>query len=238
MSNILVLKKGLSYIFHKLTHYKLVKSTIIFGVIFFWSLFPLSYIVSIVFGTEYYSPLINFISDLGRTLYTPAPILFDLACVITGMLIIPFVFYIFKKLYFNAKIELTKYKSLLYKILVILAFSSGLSGSIGLSGIGIFSLERSIFNLHYIFAISVVLGLIFFAFFIGLLIITYKIPVSKIIGIGGFICSIIIFIAYLLVIFIFPHFQSLLEWFSVISITIWLCLFALSEITKKKVHIT
>ncbi|MFX1452524.1 MAG: DUF998 domain-containing protein, partial [Promethearchaeota archaeon] len=126
-----------------------------------------------------YSISTHWISDLGSIRYTPAPYLYDLAAIFAGGLTLPLSFYIE-----NLLAPLTSSRPRLRFGSVAWLFS--IIGNIGYIGVGIFSEDRSYFDLHGITSGMAFGGFTFGAFFLGLIIILYndtKIP--KPLGIYG-----------------------------------------------------
>jgi len=148
---------------------KYVKIPTILSIIILIISYLTSFFIKILFGDKNFNIFLNAVSDLGQKTYSPLPLLFDLGCIFSGILMFPFIFNFFLSYLFKLEINFTntKYK-ILYKALDILAFSFLLNGNIGLIGVGIFSLDRNPFYLHFIFTFFLFSGYPFFAFFIGL----------------------------------------------------------------------
>ncbi|TXT53783.1 MAG: membrane protein of unknown function [Promethearchaeota archaeon] len=199
----------------------------------------LSLFLTLFFGDENFSIFFNAVSGLGRNYYSPFPLLFDLGLILSGLLNFPFIFF-FKKYLFEVEEEhIENEKRNLFKILSSLTFISVLSGNISLIGAGIFSLDRNIFYLHYIFALLLFSGYLFFAFFLGLLYLIYDLYIRKYLIIFGygFLCS--FFVLMYMAAGPFNKISLLFEWIIISVMFSWYYLFSLKlvdnydKITKK-----
>jgi len=192
----------------------------------FVSLFLLANIIAFLFGNEAFIFFRNLISQLGISKYTPFPIIFNSACIITGILLIPFFFFLRYKgdeILKNSMVYLKNGRG--FKLFNHIGFYSGLIGSIGLIGLGLFNMSWNPLYMHEISATLALGGFIFLTFFISWLIIMYDIEIPAKLGIYGIISSLFILISYLSlnvnVIFTFVY----LEWIWMLIIFIWLWLF-------------
>ncbi|MFW9987305.1 MAG: DUF998 domain-containing protein [Candidatus Odinarchaeota archaeon] len=140
-------------------------------------------IVAALLDPDGYTTWDNWISDLGSRNDTPAPFLYDIACILAGCMIIPLTFYME-----NYLAPLPK-RTLLYKLhysrlrfrLSSYAFIFSLIGNIGYIGVGIFSADRDFEFLsvmgqgpHGIMSYLAFGGFPFGAFFMGWLIVLYN----------------------------------------------------------------
>ena len=167
----------------------------------------------------------NWISDLGSSDHTPAPILYDIACIVAGSMTIPLTFYME-----NLLAPLPKRKTLrdqhfsrLRFRLSSYAFLFSLIGNLGYIGVGIFSADRNFERLsilgqgpHGIMSYLAFGGFTFGAFFMGWIIVLYKTEVPKILGLYGILGPLILAILNLI------ESTPLLEWFLLFSILVWI----------------
>ena len=115
-----------------------------------------------------YNMIDNWISDMGSFTYTPAPFLLDWALIITGILLIPFHFYVER---YIAPIPRSPNDPRaphrwVYRLMGI-AFFFNMLGSISMTCVGIFSEDRS-FGLHMPFSIGLFGSFMFSGIFMGL----------------------------------------------------------------------
>ena len=187
---------------------KTIKSCLMIGVLVYLSLLFGSLIVANLFG---YTILDYTISQLGSSITTPLPLMFDSACVIGGITSILLYCYLSKRIEVLSFKKSTKIK-LIYRFqrygLLI-----GVMGSLGIMCIGIFSLDRAGPQgvWHSIFTYVAFGGFIFSLFTFGIIIFKFSMEIPKILGINGFV-PVISLILYC--IFITPLF----EWIVLISI--------------------
>ncbi|MEJ2293734.1 MAG: DUF998 domain-containing protein [Candidatus Lokiarchaeota archaeon] len=176
-----------------------------------------------------YSILTNWISDLGGSPHTPAPYLYDIACIMAGVLTIPFTFYMENLLAPLPKRERPQihYSRMRFR-LVSSAFLFSLIGSIGYIGVGIFSEDRDYYNLHSITSSLAFGGFILGAFFMGWTIVLYDTKISKLLGIYGLIGPLTTIIIYLLIN------NPLWEWILLFSILAWIIPLSLIVFTKEE----
>jgi hypothetical protein len=133
-------------------------------------------ILATTFGPSGFSFTGTWISNLGNIDTTPAPYLYNIACIAAGMLSMPFIFYQEK---FIAPIphnpgELPAPHRWTLR-LVSLAFFFTLMGNICYPGVGIFSEMRNYYDLHMIFTDLTFGSYMIGAFFLGLtLLITHQ----------------------------------------------------------------
>ncbi len=213
--------------------FKYVKIITILSVIILIISYLTSFLITKLFGDKNFTIFLNAVSDLGQKLYSPLPLLFDLGCIFSGILMFPFIFNFFLSFLFKLEINFTNIKhKIFYRALAILAFSFLLNGNIGLVGVGIFSLDRNPFYLHYVFAFFLFIGYPFFAFFIRLIYLIYKISIPSYLLISGFVYFITFLVLLLMAYVYFPVFATLFEWILVFVIYSWFFLFSLTFIYR------
>ncbi len=136
------------------------------------------------FSPSGYSIIRNYISDLGSTKYTVAPLFLDLGAMISAPLFIPATLYLEQALAplpQNAGDLLTVSRPRMR--LASIGYFWMCLGLIGLFGIGLFSEDRSgPLHLHSYFSLLVFGSLIFSSISYGLLIIAFPTPLRKILG--------------------------------------------------------
>ncbi|MFX1568869.1 MAG: hypothetical protein ACFFCV_10950 [Promethearchaeota archaeon] len=187
------------------------------GIIGYVVLIFLSVVFAFVSEPMHYIFWLHTISDLGSFLFTPLPALFDTACILAGLMTIPYCLSLRNKVVS----EVTSYKkSIVIKhlsigyILVKLAVIFGVCGGIAYIFVGIFSLERAGPNnvLHGICAGGAFLGFVLSIVLFSLYIISFQNKIPKTCGLFGVFSPLSFFILYC--IFLSPLF----EWFLLISI--------------------
>ncbi|TFF93755.1 MAG: hypothetical protein EU544_05415 [Promethearchaeota archaeon] len=179
----------------------------------------------------------NWISDLGGRAFTPAPYLYDIACILAGILTIPFTFYM-EKLFAplpNEPWSDNKYSRLRYRISSY-ALLASIIGNLGYIGVGIFSEDRSpeLFGLigaHGFMSSLAFGGFTFGAFFTGWLIVIYDVKVPKTIGFYG------IFGPLITIILFGVYSNPLWEWLLLFSILLWIIPIALVIIRKEELQV-
>ena len=166
----------------------------------------------------------NWISDLGSSNHTPAPFLYDIACIIAGSMTIPLTFYMEKLLApLPSETQLgERHFSRLRFRLSSFAFLFNIIGNLGYIGVGIFSADRDYEFLsilgegpHGIMSYLAFGGFTFGAFFMGWLIVLYDTKIPKILGIYGIFGPLIVSILNLI------DSTPLLEWMLLFSILVW-----------------
>jgi hypothetical membrane protein len=208
--------------FDAMTDYRFVKICTLLVVPGFLGLVIIGHIIASLYGPYGYTIWTRMISDLGGSKYTPAPYLYDAACVIAGSLTIPVNFYLEKLLIPMPQTpgDYNKYSRLRYRI-GSYAFLCSIIGSVGYILVGVFSEDRSpnLFGLmgaHSLASTLAFAGFTFAAFFLGWIIILYNVKIPKILGIYaifGPIAALILFAAI-------P--TALWEWMLLFSILIWI----------------
>lgn len=220
-----------------ITNYNVVKvsaSIVMIGYIF---LLVIGVIIAALLDPDGYTIWDNWISDLGSSNHTPAPFLYDIACIIAGFMTIPLTFYMEKLLAplpnrINPREQ--HYSRLRFR-LSSFAFLFSIIGNLGYIGVGIFSADRDFEFLsmlgqgpHGIMSYLAFGGFSFGAFFMGWLIVLYDTKIPKILGIYGIFGPLTISILNLI------KSTPLLEWFLLFSILIWVIPLSLVVLLKPK----
>jgi len=181
------MKKNSKYIYNKLTEPKVVKISIYISLLTFLPGLIFGLIIAIIYGPMEYSLWYNWISDLGSNRYTPAPYILDLTCIISAIFIIPLILNL-SRLYSshqNRELDNSKkehYTVLFRRIFGYIGVVCLFVGVIGMFFVGVFSLDRSPFDIHYYFSTSAFGGFAFGAFFTGLAIILRRRIFPKTVG--------------------------------------------------------
>ena len=179
--------------FYKLvTNYNFVKFSAMIVIVGYIGLLIIGVIVAALLDPDGYTIWDNWISDLGSSNHTPAPFLYDIACIVAGFMTIPLTFYMENLLApFPKRTELNQqnYSRLRFR-LSSFAFLFSLIGNFGYIGVGIFSADRDYDYLsvlgqgpHGIMSYLAFGGFTFGAFFMGWLIVLYNTKIPKILGI-------------------------------------------------------
>ncbi|TFF97487.1 MAG: hypothetical protein EU541_08170 [Promethearchaeota archaeon] len=231
MSVASLLKISILQIFQKLTNVKYIRIITHSTLSSYLVLFISSYLITITFGYNNYSPLYNMISQMGSISFTPAPYLFDFACIFSGFLSFPISFYIYR--YLNYKINLEPNYKFIKTFLLIFLIASKMLGDIGFIGIGIFSIDRNPFNIHYLFASLLFFGYFLSSFLIGILIIVFKFRLNKFIGLSGLFSSTIICLTYIILELLLLD-VIIFEWIASITLIIWFYGFIYSILRMRK----
>ncbi len=189
------------------------------------SLLIIGVIIAVLLDPDGYTIWDNWISDLGGSNHTPAPFLYDIACIVAGSMTFPFTFYMENLLAPIPKRNILNkqhYSRLRFR-LSSSAFLFSLIGNFGYIGVGIFSADRdfeflSIMGqgLHGLMSYLAFGGFTLGAFFMGWLIVLYDTKIPKILGIYGIFGPLIVCIVNLL------DSTPLLEWLLLFSILIWI----------------
>lgn len=217
------------------TSFKVVKISamgVMFGYIL---LLIIGVIVATFLDPDGYTIWDNWISDLGSFDHTPAPYLYDIACIIAGTMTIPLTYYMEKLLAPLPKRTKTRgehYSRLRFR-LSSLAFFFSIIGNFAYIGVGIFSADRdydflSVLGMgpHGLMSYLAFGGFTFGAFFMGWLIIFYDTKIPKILGIYGILGPLIVTILNLI------DSTPLLEWMLLFSILIWVIPLSLIVLMK------
>jgi len=227
-------KNSFLNIYQKLTKKKVVRILTITALGIYWFSFLLSLFLIGLFGTNTFSPLVNLISDLGSKVYSPIPYLFDLACICAGFLSFPISLYIYQYLgkKTNPEIDNEKISIKRFKLINLVVLISGILGDIGFIGVGIFSVDRNLYNIHFLFASFLFVGYYISAFLIGLLYLLFEININRFIALYGFLASIITF-SITLILGLLHINLVIFEWIADFTLLIWLYSFLFSILRKK-----
>ncbi|MDD1778812.1 MAG: DUF998 domain-containing protein [Candidatus Helarchaeota archaeon] len=144
----------------------------------FFGCLGLAVIIAVALGGHNYNIIDHWISDLGNHNYTPAPFLLDIAVITAGILLVPFHLYMEKYLAPIPRTpeELPPPPRMSYRLMG-LNFFFNCFGSVGLIGVGIFSEDRDIAGLHFIFSVLLFGSFAIGAIFLGLQITFIKQPI-------------------------------------------------------------
>ncbi len=216
-------------IFDKLTDYKLVRSSIFALLIIYYPLIIISILIASFLGPEGFSIRTNYISDLGSRHYTIAPYIHNLACIISGILLVPFSCYIIKILISTLENQEKSRKiTQLRYWFGIPALIFSIMGNLTYVGVGIFSIDRNMNSIHYILAGLAFTGFIIGGILIGLLILLFDCKISKLIGLYGILVPIILFVIFL------NTGMPLIEWLLLFSIIAWQSILAINIFYKSE----
>ena len=217
------------------TNFKVVKISamaVMFGYI---SLLIIGVIIAALLDPDGYTIWNNWISDLGSINDTPAPYLYDIACIIAGTMTIPLTFYMEKLLApLPKRSELRKdhYSRLRFR-LSSFAFFFSIIGNFAYIGVGIFSADRDYeilsdleIGAHGLMSYLAFGGFTFAAFFMGWLIVLYDTKIPKILGLYGIFGPLTVAILNLI------YGGELLEWMLLFSILIWIIPLSLIVLMK------
>ncbi|MFX0106631.1 MAG: hypothetical protein ACFE75_14245, partial [Candidatus Hodarchaeota archaeon] len=225
MNPILIkLKRNGRHIYNKLTEPKIVKISIYVSLLTFLPGLIIGLIIAINYGSLGYNVWDNWISDLGSLTYTPAPFILDLTCIFSAIFIVPLILNL-NRLYSshqNHKLDNSKkehYIILFRRTFGYIGVGSLFIGVLGMFFVGVFSLDRSPFNLHLYFSTSAFGGFAVGAFFTGLAIVLRRRIFPKAIGyfmiFGPSTASIIFLICPA------PLTRQFLEWILMFSCLAW-----------------
>ncbi len=216
-------------LFDRVINYKVVRISTTAVILIYIPLIIIGIIVAAYLDPDGYSILTNWISDLGGSPHTPAPYLYDIACIVAGTLTIPFAFYIENLLAPLPKREGPQihYSRMRFR-LVSSAFLFSLIGSIGYIGVGIFSEDRNFYNLHSITSSLAFGGFTLGAFFMGWTIVLYDTKIPKLVGLYGIVGPLTIIIIFLLIS------NPLWEWLLLFSILAWIIPLSLIVFNKEE----
>jgi hypothetical membrane protein len=197
-------------------------------------------IIAALLDPDGYTIWDNWISDLGSINHTPAPILYDIACIIAGFMTIPLTFYMEKLLAplpGETQLKEHHHSRLRYR-LSSYAFLFSLIGNLGYIGVGIFSEDRDFEGLsilgmgpHSFMSYLAFGGFTFGAFFMGWLIVLYNTNIPKSLGIYGIFGPLTVAILNLI------ESTPLLEWFLLFSILIWVIPLSLIVLKKPELNL-
>jgi len=217
------------------TNFKVVKISAMIVMIGYILLLIIAVIIAALLDPDGYTIWDNWISDLGSINDTPAPFLYDIACIIADTMTIPLTFYmenLLAPLPKRKKLREQHYSRLRFR-LSSFAFLFSLIGNFGYIGVGIFSADRDYEFLsvlgegpHGIMSYLAFGGFTFAAFFMGWLIVFYNTKIPKILGIYGIFGPLIVAILNLI------YGTRLLEWMLLFSILIWIIPLSLIVLMK------
>ncbi len=221
------------------TNFNVVKISAM-GVMFgYISLLIIGVIVAALLDPDGYTIWDNWISDLGSINDTPAPYLYDIACVIAGTMTIPLTFYMEKLLAPLPKrthLRGEHYSRLRFR-LSSFAFLFSILGNFAYIGVGIFSADRDYeiisglgLGTHGIMSYLAFGGFTFAAFFMGWLIILYNTKIPKILGLYGIFGPLTVAVLNLI------YGGELLEWMLLFSILIWIIPLSLIVLMKPELN--
>jgi hypothetical membrane protein len=219
------INKARAKFYNIVTNYNVVKFSAMIVMVGYISLLIIGVIVAALGDPDGYTIWDNWISDLGSIDHTPAPILYDIACIVAGSMTLPLTFYMEKLLApLPKRTELNEqhYSRLRFR-LSSYTFLFSIIGNLGYIGVGIFSEDRNYEWLeilgegpHGIMSYLAFGGFTFGAFFMGWLIILYNTKIPKILGVYGIFGPFITAIVNLI------ESTPLLEWLLLFSILIWI----------------
>jgi hypothetical membrane protein len=216
-------------LFDRFINYKMVRISTTAVILIYIPLIIIGIIVAACLDPDGYSILTNWISDLGGSPHTPAPYLYDIACIVAGTLTIPFSFYMENLLApMPKREEPTIHFSRMRFRLASSAFLFSLIGNIGYIGVGIFSEDRDFYNLHTITSSLAFGGFTLGAFFMGWIIVLYNTKIPKLLGIYGIVGPLTTIIIFLL------KNNPLWEWLLLFSILAWIIPLSLIVFNKEE----
>lgn len=207
--------------------------------VLFFGLISLGVLIAVTLGPGGYNIVDNWISDLGNHSVTPAPFLLDIAVIGSGLLLIPFYFYIERYLApipRNAEeIQMSSGQYRMSYRLMGINFFFNFFGTLGLIGVGVFSEDRDIMNLHFIFSVLLFGSFAIGAIFLGLRVSFIEQPIipkpfNYIVGIYG------IFVPFTVAGFAMFNLSPSWEWvlfFVIIGMIVPIFVFALRHAEKQ-----
>ena len=223
------------------TNYNFVKFSAMIVMVGYIGLLIIGVFVAALMDPDGYTIWDNWISDLGSNNHTPAPFLYDIACIVAGCMTIPLTFYMENLLApFPKRTELNQqhYSRLRFR-LSSYAFIFSIIGNLGYIGVGIFSADRDFEFLsvlgqgtHGIMSYLAFGGFTLGAFFMGWLIVLYNTKVPKILGIYGILGPLTVAIINLI------DSTPFLEWLLLFSILVWIIPLSLILFMKEEFRLT
>ena len=229
------INKARAKLYHFATSFNVVKFCAMGVMIGYISILIIAVIIAAVFDPDGYTIWDNWISDLGSSNHTPAPFLYDIACIIAGSMTIPLTYYmenLLAPLPKRSQLRETNYSRLRFR-LSSFAFLFSIIGNFGYIGVGIFSADRDYDFLsvlgegpHGIMSYLAFGGFTFAAFFMGWLIVLYDTKIPKILGIYGIFGPLTVAILNLI------ESTPFLEWMLLFSILIWIIPLSLIVLMK------
>jgi len=222
------------------TNYNIIKRSVMIVMIGYLSLLIIGVITAALLDPDGYTIWDNWISDLGSLDHTPAPILYDIACIIAGSMTIPLTFYLeqlLAPLPNREDLGEQHYSRLRFR-LSSFAFLFSIIGNLGYIGVGIFSADRDYEFLsilgerpHDIMSYLAFGGFTFGAFFMGWLIVLYSTKIPKILGIYGIFGPLTVSILNLI------DSTPFLEWLLLFSILVWIIPISIIILLKPELNI-
>lgn len=196
---------------------KVVKKGLGLGVIGYVMLIALSSIIAFFTGPTAYILWQHTISELGSYLLTPLPGIFDTACIMAGVITIPYYFSLRKKVsseIIGFEKSITIKAPYVGSILLKLGVIIGVFGGIGYFFVGVFSLERAGPNniFHGLFAGGAFLGFVISIILFSLYILFFQNRLPRLIGFYGIFVPLTFFGLYCILL------NPFIEWFLLISI--------------------
>jgi len=231
------INKARAKFYNIVTNYHFVKLSAMIVMVGYIGLLIIGVIIAALLDPQGYTIWDNWISDLGSSNDTPAPFLYDIACIIAGSMTIPLTFYMENYLAPFPKQRQSNqdhYSRLRFR-LSSYAFFFSLVGNLGYIGVGIFSADRDFEILsimgqgpHGIMSYLAFGGFTFGAFFMGWLIVLYDTRIPKILGIYGIFGPLTVAIINLI------DSTPFLEWLLLFSILAWIIPLALILFLKEE----
>jgi hypothetical protein len=165
-------------------------------------------LVAMGYGTVGFDITKHTISDLGNSIFTPAPFLFDAACGFAGAITVPYSFAIYGVMGNGA--------SLRDRISTRVGLVCGVLGGLGYMCVGVFSLERSGPNgiVHTVSAVIAFIGFVLSILFFSLPVFFHQNIIYKVFGASGIALPLIMLLLNCILA------TPLLEWLLLISILI------------------
>jgi hypothetical protein len=196
---------------------KFIKLSLSIGTIIYLSMFMISVLFAILFGSSNYTIWTTTLTDLSSYLVTPTPYRFDFAAILAGVVITVFLIIFTQKVLSNIqKLKHIALKSRICCGLTRVGVIIGIGGSIGSVLVGIFSAERAGPNgiFHNSSAILTFGGITFSIFILSIVIIIFRTGIPKKFGVIGVFGPLIALIEYAITI------HPLSEWILLITILI------------------
>ncbi len=228
------INKARAKFYNFITDYSFVKRISMFVIILFLSLLLIGVIIAATLGPGGYTIWTHMISDLGGRKHTPVPILYDIACIVAGILTIPLTFYLENLFAPLPSRDLKKqHFSRLRFRLSSNAFFFSLVGNLAYIGVGIWSEDRNydlldFAGFHDVFSFFAFAGFTFGAFFIGWIIFLYDTKIPKLFGIYGIVGPFTTLVIFLLTM------EPLAEWILLFSILLWIIPLSLMVFLKRE----
>ena len=227
-------------LYNQITDFQFVKICTSAVILIYIPLLIIGVFIAHFFDPDGYSIIDNWISDLGGIDHTPAPYLYDMACIVAGTATIPFTYYMERYLApFPQKVE-HSFEGERWRLrLASIAFFFSIIGNIGYIGVGIWSEDRDIPDLlmgmgaHEIVSALAFGGFIFGGIFMGWIILLYNTKIPKYIGLYGVIGPFLIAIPY--IIGTVPPSREFWEWSMLFAILLWIIPLAFVVFLKKDV---